>query len=349
MDPKNRLKVKFLNGLMLPMPPFTNGLALKEQLAAKGLVSIADIILVQSGREICDSSPLVGVDSHKNVQVVHALLRSKCNIKPPPTIQLTIKFGKNKYQIIGEIHNKIFSIKRVIERLIKVNSNSMRLMMNGCVMKDSYLLGDYILHAANKGTTEFVIHAIKVFDIKREVDVSIHFTNGCKDRPLTFSYSISEPISHMREVLFTRFMLPKSLAIVLALRGSSGKLIILDFGKRLVDYGIGSLGSSSNKVNIYMYKTAEDIVEMEDVSSLDVEIKLLMNSVGTRQCGGSWSMNKPVAPSPVSSSEKNIETDSNSDKENVSAHSSGTNKPKSGFKRGFLCSSNKNNNMKKGK
>ena len=360
MDQKHRIKVKFLNGLTLETPSFTSGYALKEHVASKGLMSIADIMLVQSGREICDSSPLLGADSHKNTQVIHALLRSKCSVKLPPTIQLTIKFGKNKYQIMGEIHSKIFSIKRVIERLIKLNSNSMRLMMNGCIMKDSYLLGDYILHAANKslGTTEFVIHVTKVFDIKKEVDISIHFTNGCKDRPLTFSYSISEPISHMREVLFTRFMLPKSLSLVLTLRGSNGKLIKLDSSKRLLDYGVGSPGSISNKVNIYMYKTDDDMLEMEDVGSLDDEIKLLMTSLGTRKCGSSWSMNKPVALSPATPSVKVIETDNNSDKENVSANAltpttttknTNTDKPKSGFKRGFLCSNNKNNNTKKGK
>ncbi len=358
MDQKNRIKVKFLNGLTVETPLFANGYELKEYVASKGHMSIADIMLVQCGRELCDSSPLLGADSHKNTQVIHALLRSKCSVKSPPTIQLTIKFGKNKYQITGEIHNKIFSIKRVIERLVKMNSNSMRLMMNGCIMKDSYLLGDYILHAAIKslGTTEFVIHVTKVFDIKKEVDVSIHFTNGCKDRPLTFSYSISEPISHMREVLFTRFMLPKSLSLVLTLRGSSGKLIKLDSSKRLLDYGIGSPGSVSNKVNIYMYKTDDDALEMEDVSSLDEEIKLLMTSLGTRKGGSSWVMNKPVTLAPATPSVKVIETDSNSDKENVSAQTltpttknTNTDKPKSGFKRGFLCSNNKNNNAKKGK
>ena len=251
MSPKSRLKVKLLNGLTLDAPLSCSALMLKEHIAVNGLVA-ADLILVQNGREMSDCM-VVDADA----SVVYALLRSKCSSNPSRTVQLTIKFGSNKYNINVDVYSKIFSIKRTIERLVKVNSNSMRLMMNGCVMKDSYLLGDYILYAANKAqsaTAEFVVYVTKVFDVKKEVDVCVHFTNGCKDKPLTFAYSISEPIARMRDVLFTRFMLPKSLMLVLTLRCSSGKVIKLDPTKRLVDYGIGSPSSISNKVNIYMYK-----------------------------------------------------------------------------------------------
>lgn len=309
MAQESRLRVKFLNGLMLDVPSSSTGRTLKEYLSVNGLLTSADIMLVQSGKEIGDSSA-VG-------PVIYALLRSNCSVKPLPTIQVTIKFGKNKYQIVGNAHSKIFSIKRTIERLIKVNSSSIRLIMNGCIMKDSYLLGDYILHAAKKNPNEFVIHITKVFDVKKEVDVYIHFTNGCKDKPLTFSYSISEPIAHMREVLFTRFMLPKSLMLVLTLRDSNEKMVKLDTCKRLVDYSIGSPSNISNKVNIYMYRADDDI--LDDVSATWSKNSTGMSAVKVIKRGNSYE----------------------DDKENVSTQTRR-------FKRGFLCSNNKNN-AKKGK
>ncbi len=335
--------MKLLNGLALDAPPSCSALMLKEHIAVNGLLAVADLMLIQNGQEMCDSKV---VDADATTSVIYALLRSKCSSNPSPTVQLTVKFGSNKYNINVDVYSKIFSIKRTIEKLVKVNSNSMRLMMNGCIMKDSYLLGDYILYAANKAqsaSAEFVVYVTKVFDVKKEVDVSVHFTNGCKDKPLTFSYSISEPIARMRDVLFTRFMLPKSLMLVLTLRCSSGKVIKLDPTKRLVDYGIGSPSSISNKVNIYMYKEDDD--DMLDDVSFDEEIKLLKATLGARKVGSScsWAANSTVT--------KSVRTENNDNKENVPAQAQAqptTPKTKSGFKRGFLCSNNKDN-TKKGK
>ena len=138
-------------------------------------------------------------------------------------------------------------------------------------------------------------------------------------------------------------MLPKSLMLVLTLRCSSGKVIKLDPTKRLVDYGIGSPSSISNKVNIYMYKADDD--DMLDDVSFDEEIKLLKATLGARKVGNScsWAANSTVT--------KSVRTENNDNKENVPAQPQAqptTPKTKSGFKRGFLCSNNKDN-TKKGK
>ena len=89
---------------------------------------------------------------------------------------------------------------------------------------------------------------------------------------------------------------------------------------------------------------SDDDDTLDDVS-FDEEIKLLKATLGARKVGNScsWAANSTVT--------KSVRTENNDNKENVPAQPQAqptTPKTKSGFKRGFLCSNNKDN-TKKGK
>ena len=156
---------------------------LKESLCSKTNFNAGDIMLIRNGRTIPDFSI---VTNDKNLSMTKSpkediFLVVKPSCTTPCVFNLKLSdntLTKTFEDLKFPANTKIFALKREFYKITKIHEGSMRLIIASKVMKDEYMLGDYIILAAKRslvslsGASTCTIFMSRTIDLRRSVKCS---------------------------------------------------------------------------------------------------------------------------------------------------------------------------------
>jgi len=252
----NKIKIKTLNHGVLTVD-VSNCYTihdLKTNLCKDTAVQPNDIILIGNGKQLLDNQ-LFSIDEFNHDRMnIFALIRTKANT----SVKLLFKGDVTKDHTIKELNfplnTRIFHLKRELysKKITSLRPGSQRLIINGSVVSDNLLLGDYILKS-KKGNQATTIYISKTLNIQHEVDISIKLKNFID---MKFSMEISLPTIYIREILYRQYKVPKDLNLVVTMLISDkgvDRWIDLHPAYTLIDYGISN-NTKSIKMNLELIK-----------------------------------------------------------------------------------------------
>jgi len=147
---------------------------------------------------------------------------------------------------------KISSIKKELysKKITSLKPELQRLIIDGKVLKDHSILGDYLISAVRSGILresaakptkkhKLVVYISKTIDPKHEVDITVKLN---EKKSLQLSFELSKPIGLILDILHKKYMFPlpnKTSSFVFYLpQHHSKQMLELDMNKCLLDYGI---------------------------------------------------------------------------------------------------------------
>lgn len=204
---------------------------LKKQLCASLPLKADDLMLICGGRELtedCYVSP---------AKIVYAVVRSNA----ASSISFDVKsrdFARTSmYNINFSASARVFYVKRELQKLTKIPTSAMRVILNGRVLRDDSILGDYVITTKGKDgeVLGFTLFVSRKFDTTKESPLVVRLLNGAK---FNTSFSIGERLSKLRDLLWHQTRMPKDLAIKFFLLLSDQRNIEVDETKSLIDYHI---------------------------------------------------------------------------------------------------------------
>ena len=238
-----------------------------------------DLILVRNGRSIPDDSVVVNERSQlvkSPKEDIFVLLKPSCSTQCVFNVKVSSNDGSGATKFLSGLsypaNSKIFYLKRELYKQTKISEGAMRLILGAKVLKDEYMLGDYIILATKRNTfplsstsssTPFsslsssksastsgqqkssasnrcTIFLQITIDMNREVEINIKLINK---ETLKFSLNIGAPLIHMRQILHHRYHIPPHMALKFITnfkrdsKTPGEKYHLTDMSKSLYDYG----------------------------------------------------------------------------------------------------------------
>jgi hypothetical protein len=231
------VKVKMLFGSTILAPAFfldSNAEELKCLLCKSTALKSSELIILNgAGKELTDDDKI-----HESNQL-YAVVRS--NASSMIDVKVILRDGSKKYEYAARFSAgiKIFQLKRDLQKMTKIPTTALRAIIASRLIRDEYILGDYILAAASRsGQAEnmkgvFTIFVQRSFDATKEAAVMVLLPNGHKFN--TF-LAVGERLIKMRDILWHQLRMPRDLRVFFATKVNE-RYVPIDESKSLVDYG----------------------------------------------------------------------------------------------------------------
>jgi hypothetical protein len=242
-----------------------------------------DILLVSKGNELKNDDIIIykqqqQVKEQKN-DVIFALIRSSVNTIAKVNVKSTNNKSSKIYKDVEfPVNSKIFHFKRELQKLTGIKSSAMRIIISARVLKESCIIGDYLLLASikkncssskptsNTTTSPLLVHVSKSIDFKQEIKLNLFFGQVSN---FTITWEIGSPLSYIEETLWRSYAFPKYMKFTLAYKEDNNDIIIYDMNKSLFENGVTN--SSLKSINLYMIKNQDlGVVDTLKCSGLDV-------------------------------------------------------------------------------
>jgi hypothetical protein len=183
-------------------------------------------------------------------------------------IKINVHITKNKQKKIESISipasTKIFQLKRLIHKLSKISISAMRLILGARILKDEYIIGDYILSLAKgrhkKYTKDYNLFVSHMFDLSKEVDIFFKLFTGDIFKS---HFQIIAPISHLRDLLWDKIRMPKTLGTYFSIK-KLNFTVRLEENRSLLDYGI----DGSNSIEIFVLPYDDSIIDFDNIGKI---------------------------------------------------------------------------------
>lgn len=294
----NMLRIKTLAGITSIMINTNNqitGNEIKELLCSNTCILPDDILLIKGGKEIKNDHVVFlqpkttttptkldnnNDNNKKKIDEIFAIIRSTSTSKA----QLVIK-NKNDnkvYNLSYQANMKIFQLRKEISKITGIRSSACRMILGARVLKDSGILGDYILSAVTKQNKlnlnldhKLVIQVSRVIDITTDIDIKVHFPNKSI---LEFSMEVGVPMQTARLILANRFFMPLHVPLEIYLdKAFRNKL---DYTRSLIDYGICPTPGKKTCVDLFLRVYNGEMESQPKRASIDCLDQMIDQMIG---------------------------------------------------------------------
>ena len=212
---------------------------LKNSLCRTSCVLPDEVSVITQG--IClDNDCDINVYASKPLYVI---VKGYANRKVP--IQVRLSGSSHVSTILFSLNAKVAFLKNVAikEKVCNIETCNQKAILGGQVMKESSIIGDYLLHVRWKKLRGYVCTVVLSESInpKREIDVILQMPNF---RDIKFSFPCGEALYYAKIILLKQFGVPND--IPYSFKHNSG--CVLKDHNSLMDYNIVS--NTTTKVSL---------------------------------------------------------------------------------------------------
>mmetsp|Transcript_21395 Transcript_21395/g.29446 ORF Transcript_21395/g.29446 Transcript_21395/m.29446 type:complete len:485 (+) Transcript_21395:35-1489(+) len=206
----------------------------------------SDIMLVRCGK-LLSNEEIIGDSTNGGKAETYMLLSTKAN--KFENVVFRSQDGDKSMDV--PLNIKISSLKKELysKKITPLKPELQRLIVDGKVLKDYSILGDYLISAVRSDILRepstklmkkhrMVVHISKTMDPKHEVDITVKLN---EKKSLQLSFELSKPIGLILDILHKKYMFPlpnQTSSFVFYLpQPHSKQMLELDMNKCLIDYG----------------------------------------------------------------------------------------------------------------
>ena len=206
---------------------------LKHHVCRPSCVLAENISIVSQGMSLNDEDTI----TQHLMKPIYAFIKTSSirNV----TVSVKHSCGSAKVtQVNCSLNSKLSDIKKRLSKdnVTDIRACDQRIIISGRVMKESCLLGDYLLHSKlNKSKTAVCTMIIsKTINPRRELDIVLEMPNS---RVIHFSFPCGEALYYAKMILLKQFGVPDDIPYHF---NHSGSGAVLNDHDTLLDHGIAS-------------------------------------------------------------------------------------------------------------